>query len=62
MVGSCVCKMIWLPIWLTFTITGSQLAPLLSEFAKQRISALRKLARAERMELSKEEPAKAKEE
>lgn len=40
----------------TVTITGSQLIPLLQEFAKQRISALRQLGRAERMELSQEGP------
>ena len=38
------------------TVTGSELVPLLQEFAKQRISALRQLGRAERMELSKEGP------
>ena len=40
----------------TVTITGSQLVPLLQEFAKQRVSAVRQLGRAERMELSKEGP------
>jgi hypothetical protein len=34
------------------TITGSRLAVLIKEFAQQRITALRQLTRAERMELS----------
>jgi hypothetical protein len=38
------------------TIIGSHLAVLMKEFAQQRITALRQLTRAERMELSKEGP------
>ena len=38
------------------TIIGSRLAGLVKEFAQQRITALRQLTRAERMELSKEGP------
>ncbi len=38
------------------TITGCRLGVLMKEFAQQRITALRQLPRAERMELSKEGP------
>ena len=38
------------------TIKGSRLAVLLKEFAQQRLTAIRQLPRAERMELSKEGP------
>jgi hypothetical protein len=38
------------------TIIGSHLEVLIKEFAQQRITALRQLTRAERMELSKEGP------